>query len=168
MLPTHVTDTLAVFLMSLWAIVWLFFIVLGQNAKRKLPLHHHLVWYSTAVFISITFFYWAIFSDIGSLTGYLSVSNLLNDTGVFLSVLGAISMILSRWGLRELTVGEVVFARCESRISTGVYRYFKHPMYLGLFLILLGSFVLYPNFFALFFMALTWFLVEKKKEIEGY
>lgn len=168
MVPVHITDTLAIFLMSLWAIVWLFFISLAQNAKRKLPLHRHLVWYSTAVFISITFFYWVTFSGVGSLTGYLSMSNLLSNTGVFLSVLGATSMILSRWGLRELTVAEVVFARCESRISTGLYRYFKHPMYLGLFLVLLGSFILYPNFFALFFMGLTWFLVEKKKQIEGY
>ena len=75
-------------------------------------------------------------------------------------------MILSRWELRALTVAEVVFAKCESPVSTGLYRYVTHPMYHGLFLILFGSFLLYPNFIALFFMALAWFFVEKKKKIE--
>lgn len=167
MVPAHITDISALFLMGLWTITWSFFALVGKNAKQRFPLQQQLVRYSTAVFISMTFFYWAAFSETGSLAGYLSGSNLRNDIGIYVAALGAIIMILSRLELRELTVAEVVFAKCEVLVSTGLYRYFKHPMYLGLLLILSGSFVLYPNFIALFFMALAWFFVEKKKGVEA-
>lgn len=168
MVPAHITDTPALFLMGLWITIWFFFVVVGRNTNRRLPLQQHLVRYSTAVFISTTFFYWTAFSETGSLAGHLSRSNLLNDIGIYISALGAILMILSRLDLRELTVAEVVFSKCEVRVTTGMYRYFKHPMYLGLLLMLTGSSILYPNFIAIFFMALAWFFVEKKKEVEEY
>lgn len=168
MVPAYITDIPALFLMGLWIITWFFFAVVGRNSNRGLPLHQHLVRYSTVVFISITFFYWTAFSETGSLAGYLGGSGLLKDIGMFLSILGALGMIFSRWELRELTVAEIVFAKSEVPVNTGPYRYFKHPMYLGLFLVLISSCILYPNFIALFFMALAWFFVEKKKEVEEY
>lgn len=175
MVPVHLTETPAIFLMSVWAVVWCSFIIVRRHAKRKFITHALLVRYSSGVFISITFFYWIAFSDVGNLAGYLGGNNPLIDflsssavrfAGAFLMIFGAASMMFSRWELRELTLTEVLFAKCESPVHTGVYRYFRHPMYLGLFLMLSGSFILYPNLFALLLIAPVWFFVEKKKEIE--
>lgn len=175
MVPAHLADVPALFLMGVWVTVWFVFVFFGRRTERRLPLHQQLVWYSSALFISITIFYWIAFSGIGSLAGYIGQNNPLNEflsndavrfVGTFASILGAACMMLSRWHLRDLTLAEVLLAKCESNTSAGLYHYFRHPMYLGLFLILIGSLILYPNLLALFFLAPAWFFVEKKKEIE--
>lgn len=175
MVPTHLIETPAIFLMVLWAVVWCSFVFVGRHAKRRFAPHTLLSRYSSGVFISITFFYWVAFSDIGNLAGYLDGNNPLTGflsesivrfVGAFLVLLGAVSMVLSRWELRELTLTEVLFAKCEKQVHAGVYRYFRHPMYLGLFLILSGSIILHPNLFALLLIVPVWFFVEKKKGIE--
>lgn len=175
MMPAHLTEASAIFLMAVWAVVWCSFVFVGRNAKQRFATHALLSRYSSSVFVSITFFYWLAFSDVGNLAGYLGGNNPLIDflsesgvrfAGACLVLLGAVSMMLSRWELRELTLTEVLFAKCEEQVHVGVYRYFKHPMYLGLFLMLSGSLILYPNLFALLLTAPIWFFVEKKKGIE--
>ena len=100
MVPAYITDIPALFLMGLWSITWFFFIILGRRSERRLPLQQQLMRYSAAVFIAITFFYWATFSETGSLAEYLGRSQLFNYAGIFLAALGAIGMVLARWELR--------------------------------------------------------------------
>ncbi|MCX6788039.1 MAG: hypothetical protein NT108_02675 [Candidatus Kaiserbacteria bacterium] len=175
MVPAHLTEVSAVFLMIVWTVVWCSFGIVGRHAKRRFTTNALLVRYSGGAIVSITFFYWLAFSDMGNpagfLGGYSSLTDFLSDStmrfgGIFLVLLGAAGMMFSRWELRELTLAEVLFAKCELSVHTGVYRYFNHPMYLGLFLMLFGSFILYPNLFALLFIVPVWFFVEKKKGIE--
>ncbi|MDO8231690.1 MAG: methyltransferase [bacterium] len=172
MVPAHITDISALFLMTVWAVLWLLFVVIGRGASKRFPTDPRLVRYSSAVFICITFFYWIAFSGVGesfaggTIFSTFLLSNIARSIGVFLTILGAAGMILSRWELRELTVAEVVFAKSQSQTRAGLYCYFKHPMYLGIFLILTGSFILYPNLLSALFVAPVWFFIEKKKEIE--
>lgn len=172
MIPVHIADTAALFLMSAWAVVWIFFVIIGRHTSKGLPTDPRLVRYSSAVFICITLFYWLAFSGIGESFGAGSIfralflSDMAHAVGVFLTILGVVGMTLSRWGLRELTITEVVFARCESQTNVGLYRYFKHPMYLSIYLMLAGSFILNPNLLSVLFVVPVWFFIEKKKEIE--
>ncbi|MDO8593529.1 MAG: methyltransferase [bacterium] len=157
-------DTFTLFLVVLWAVVWFFFLFAGRRIKRRLPLHQHLVWYSSAVFLFVTLFYYAAFSGVGNLAGYIKDG--IRFFGALVSILGAGMLIAARCQLHELTLGEVFFTKSESYLHTGLYHYFKHPMYVGLSLILIGSLVIYPNILAMFFMALTLFSIKKKKDIE--
>ena len=170
MVPAHITDVPALFLMGVWSTVWFSFIILGRHGKRRLPVHPALVRYSSAVFVSLSIFYWLAFSDIGAsdtnVFNYFFSNGAVRSAGILLSILGATCMGLSRWYLRELTLAEVLFAKSESNVSIGLYRYFKHPMYLGLSLILVGSYVLYPNILTLPSVAIVLFSIEKKKQIE--
>lgn len=154
----------ALFLMAVWAVVWIFFLSVGRHTKRRLSLHPNLVRYSNAIFLFVTLFYFAAFSGVGSFFGYAQDG--VHFFGALVSIFGAGMLIIARCQLDELTLGEVFFAKSESHISDGLYRYFRHPMYIGISLILIGSLIIYPNILAAFFMALTLFFLKKKKDIE--
>ena len=173
--PTHLTDVSALFLMSVWSVIWFFFVLLGQGASRRFPINSRLVRYSSAVFITITLFYWIAFSGVGlpldlfekgtALTQLLS-NDVLRIFGALLVLSGAGIMVSARWGLRELTLTEMIFSICEFRRKTGLYRYITHPMYLGMFLVLIGSLVLYPSVLGALLILLAQLFIEKKKQIE--
>lgn len=174
MIPIYLLDPSAIFLMIVWAVVWIFFFAIGQRTQRRLPLHRHLVRYSSAVFVCITLFYFVMFGGLWSLAEHVN-SGLLNEffssggvrlLGILLAIFGAGMLVLSRYQLRELTLEELFFSKSELLIHNGLYRYFKHPMYLGIFLALAGSLMLYPNILALIFMMLTLFFLKKKKNVE--
>lgn len=165
MIPVHLTDVGALFLMTFWASIWGVFIFSGRHSPRILPLNQHLVRYSTGLFFTITFFYTLLFTGVGAYEIF-SNSDAQFLLGVAISGIGAMGMMLSRWYLRDLTLAEVIFAKNESTIHVGPYRYMRHPMYIGLSLILAGSLILYPNFYALTLLVPAGLLIERKMRIE--
>lgn len=115
------------------------------------------------------------FGAIGDISEYFGRSNagavfvpsdFAGVAGASMTIIGAACMIVSRWQLRHLTVAELVFARNDVTVHTGLYRYLRHPMYTGLFLILFGSFFLYPNAIAVLPLACSIGFVHKKEKIE--
>ncbi|HEY4500831.1 MAG TPA: methyltransferase [Candidatus Paceibacterota bacterium] len=147
----NILNAFALFIMVVWVAVWISFLFAGRHTKRRLPFHPHLVRYSNAVFLLVTLFYLAAFSGVGNL--FEHIQDGVRFFGALVSIFGAGMLIVARYHLRGLTLGEVFFAKSESHIRDGLYRYFRHPMYIGLSLILIGSLIIYPNILSAFFMA---------------
>lgn len=164
----------AAFVIIAWLVVWASFFLIGSSKKSvRLPKEPVLVRCSIAVFVLIGVFHVIAFGVFGtpdwtnpfremfqldffSLVGYISV------------LLGAILMILSRWSLRALSVGEVVFSKNKIRIVTGPYRIFRHPMYLGIFLVLIGVFFLFPTAFGTILFFPIAYCIARKISVEEF
>ena len=90
---------------------------------------------------------------------------LLYGIGLFLRYVG--SRVLGRYFTRHVTVETEM-----SFISTGPYRYLRHPLYLGLFLIILAFPIYIGNYLGLLifgplvFLALNYRMVLEEKAIE--
>jgi len=157
------------FIMFIWILVWLVFMLAGRNIKHRLPTDPLLVRYSSGVFVSITLFYFSIFGTIGIFGGYSS-QPIVILFGVLFIIFGFLLLTFARWQLRNLTLTEVFFSNNarSTQIQDGLYHYVKHPMYIGIYFILIGSLFLYPNILAVLFFLITLLCIEKKKAIESH
>ncbi len=173
--PTHLTDIAALFLMSVWSVVWIAFFVLGRGAVKRFPTDVRLLRYSCTMFVTITLFYWVAFSG-AELPFHFSGKNaefreffstdIIRTFAALLALGGAGIMMFARSELRELTTTEMVFSISTFRTETGVYRYMAHPMYFGISLILFGSLMLYPSILGALLLLITHYVIEKKKRRE--
>lgn len=155
--------------MLAWVLVWAAFLALGRRGAARQPSDPRLVFYSTGVFVSVTLFYVVAFAPLwrGGAPPSLS-SGLAWFSGISIA-LGAALMTVSRWQLRCLTLNELFFSHDPSapRIRTGLYRHLRHPMYVGLALVLLGSLLAYPSLAASLLVLVAVFCIEKKRRIEA-
>ncbi len=62
---------------------------------------------------------------------------------VFVS--GIVLATLAAWYIRFLSFREIIFSINPHEISTGPYRFMRHPMYLGLTVAFLGFLLAYPT-----------------------
>ncbi len=65
----------------------------------------------------------------------ISLSPVLILTGIFFFTIGLAFWIISFYNLRRFFG---VLPQKQKRIKVGLYKYFKHPMYIGIFLTFLG------------------------------
>lgn len=169
-------DTNDYLIMSFWTIF--FFIFLGLSSfKRKqivvkkelLSVNKNIAILTKTIFIVGTLFYFISFFGVGELKlSYLgNAKNIFLPIGLFFIVIGMVFMLISRWQLRDLSNEEMFFSINNSYLVTnGLYRYMKHPMYVGLIMIFLGSLVIYQNLISLVLFFVILYLIRQKIILE--
>lgn len=159
-------------IMSLWAFFFFIFLALPFFKKEKsktgnvhLSPNKNIALLTKMIFISGTAFYSVSFLRIGKLEGlsFENISGTFFFIGLLLVIVGMILMLVSRWQLRNLNNKQVFFSINNSKLVTdGIYRHMNHPMYVGLIMIFLGSFIIYRNPVSLiFFFAILYFVYKK-------
>lgn len=87
------------------------------------------------------------------------------QTGTWLSISG---WILYAVGLALMTVALVDFSRCDGFRQKGIYRFSRNPMYVGYFLIFIGTAVLIESWFhlvlaAIYQVAVHWLILSEER-----
>lgn len=154
--------------MLLWVVVLSAFALLGRSGPATLAPDRRLVIYTSGIFISATVLYCLAFN-----TPFLSTQTPFPAPGLPwlgfpLMVVGGALMVAARARLRSLTLGELFFSRStkDMTIREGVYRHLRHPMYLGLLFMLLGSLVMYPGVPELVLFLFTLVCIKLKEAVE--
>jgi protein-S-isoprenylcysteine O-methyltransferase Ste14 len=117
-----------------------------------LPFDRRLVVYSNILIVLLftfyTIFYVTIyinnFTNLGTPTN-TQVSFYGGIFSIAIVTIGAILMIRTRNGLSMLSSKEVIYSINKVHVSSGIYKYFHHPMYIGMLLIVIGTLVLNPS-----------------------
>jgi protein-S-isoprenylcysteine O-methyltransferase Ste14 len=87
--------------------------------------------------------------------------------GVIFLIGGLITAIVARKTLARNWSGNVELKEDHQLITTGVYKYIRHPIYTGVSFMGLGTFILYHSLLSLLFvLILVWFFMYKLKKEE--
>ncbi len=146
-----------------WIAVWIHAYIDGPK-KAQLPQHSFLTKLSTVSLFVITLFYTITYNGISSLPPILP---LYGEILVLLLVIffGALLMV-TRHKLNFLSCSDIVFGKNPDYVSTGIYLYFHHPMYINILGILVGSWFLIPTFYGILCITLLTTLFITKAYIE--
>jgi protein-S-isoprenylcysteine O-methyltransferase Ste14 len=143
-MPVHSYFVLAVFTVMLLVLMVQYFRIrrpdsdfFGEPTIEKLP------FYTGKIAIFIT---WALFmlKAVYPRLGYINTPEFLSWTAVGLLYVGSVIITLSLVNLgKSLAVG---LPAGETALQThGIYRYSRNPLYLGVFLIAIGSCLYFPD-----------------------
>lgn len=150
-------------IMVVWIIIWCFFYFLGARTQ-KIPSNPQIKKYSTVMVAVMFIFYTILFNTppseaIPAHTRYAIAS-------VFLFV-GTVLMITARLQMKHLTYSEVVLALNPTYSHNGIYKFMKHPMYIGIFSILTASYVLIPNMYTIPLLLIIYICIRLKMSVEN-
>lgn len=149
----------------IWLLVWnhSFYIdksVLLSRKKQKNPVEtknlveigrvllydKRLVFYSSTLIAFITLFYTVIYVGIFFSLLNFHIEYNLNTIGLIVGVvIGGMLIVSSRDRLNMLTSKEVIFSLNEQYSTAGVYKYMRHPMYVGIVTVLVCSLGIFPS-----------------------
>jgi protein-S-isoprenylcysteine O-methyltransferase Ste14 len=147
-----------IFLLISWGVVWYFFFAVYSSPKGGEGVFNRLFAYSAYVTLVLVAL-WAALAWSGVGVWHIASNSrtflILCATGLVMTLLGQICLILSRKSLRFLSSSEVFFSLSKRKTEGVLYRYLKHPMYVGLLLALAGSSLLLLNAVALAFVLIV-------------
>lgn len=90
---------------------------------------------------------------------------------IFLAITGLIvgfaGLFIWFWGFLSLKNSFSVFAQAETLVKSGIYRYLRHPIYIGMAMAFTGLSIAKGSLFALFFtlaVTIPLNLIRAKKE----
>jgi protein-S-isoprenylcysteine O-methyltransferase Ste14 len=81
--------------------------------------------------------------------GVMMVGSVVRGLGLVLCGLGFALMLWSRIALGRMYSGEITIQKGHQLITTGLYRYIRHPVYLGILCFALGFSVLFRSWIGL-------------------
>ncbi len=139
---------------------WSEFLVFHSEKSKKGQKTYNLIFIS--ILISIGFSFVLFISNISNMVSreFLPMLELI---GIFIIFLGLSlrywsAILLGNNFTRDLIVPNVV-----NLVSVGPYRYLRHPLYLGLFLIVLGVSLFIGNLIGVIFTCFLMFIALKKR-----
>lgn len=129
-----------------WIAVWIHAYIDGPK-KAQLPQNSTLTKLSTVSLLVITLFYTITYNGISSLPQILPFYGEILAL-LFVIFFGVLLMV-TRHKLNFLSCSDIVFGKNPEYVSTGIYRYFHHPMYINILGIMLASWFLLPTFYGI-------------------
>jgi protein-S-isoprenylcysteine O-methyltransferase Ste14 len=91
------------------------------------------------------------------------IINLISTVGTVLLALGGILLLLSRIQLGEYGGPRIVIEDKHKLITTGLYQFIRHPMYLGFLLLFFGYSLAFGSFVMTIMIFITFFLIFKTR-----
>ena len=132
-----------------WIMVW---INLYKNGPKlpQLPIHKTLQVLSILTFITIFIFYSISFNLVTFLPQFVITHQFLKFFLYVMIIIGSILIIKSRNKINSLSAQDVIFGKNLKYQQEGVYKIFNHPMYIGIMIILISSWFLFPTVLGIF------------------
>jgi protein-S-isoprenylcysteine O-methyltransferase Ste14 len=133
---------------SLWIILYIIWFILGLNTKivtkSKSQYKGKLSRYLLVFFLLISLILISV--DIDNFFFRSSSTPILKLIGIFTLSFGCIIAIWARLILKDNWSGKVQILEGQRIITTGLYKFVRHPIYLGFSLCFLGSFLFKVNY----------------------
>lgn len=151
-----------------WVAIWLH-LYLGGPRHRILPINRPLQIWSTVTLVSIFLFYTTFYLpyNIPVSEGFLIEQELRILLAIASIAIGFILIIVSRQALAHLSGAEVFVSLSQSKSSHWIYMHLAHPMYYGIGMVLLGSWLLLPNLYSIPFALTAYIAMRQKSHIES-
>jgi protein-S-isoprenylcysteine O-methyltransferase Ste14 len=145
-----------IILLSYWTICAFF-----QKETKEKPTLKSRMFYSSVLLFSYLLL---LFSYKFLIFNYVLIrtSLVINIVSVFLSLVGLIICIYSRKVLGSNWSREVLFKKNHELITRGPYRYVRHPIYLGLLMLFLGTALAIGNLGSILGFILLFFNFKQK------
>ena len=93
-----------------------------------------------------------------------SISILIFSLGIFILIIPVLKFIKSK-----TTVNPVKFKKVNKLVNTGIYKYSRNPMYLGMILIVISTSIFYLNYYSILTPFIFYFWINefqiKREEI---
>lgn len=148
-----------------------------DHYKGMLPVDRRLVFYSGAFILLMSVFYTVLYFGIDITSEHLDISIIkvalsagsIRLIAVFTILIGAVLTVQAREKLEMLTSREIVFSLNKSKnqqASSGVYGSMRHPMYVGIVLVTVSSFLLFPSLLGLLLLICIYICLLMKITIE--
>lgn len=150
-------------IVGIWAVIWTHLLII--KPAKELPQDPYLKRNSKLVIINIFLFYTVSFNSLTAIS--LPLTQTFNNiVSITCLLLGMSLFIISRQTLRDLSYSDIMFSYNPTYISSGIYKYLSHPMYVGMTLILVGSWLVFPTILGALFIITFLFLIKKKSNYE--
>ena len=157
--------------LSSWMVFYLYWLVSARTVKRTKEVQagfRHLRWIGTVIAILVLLFMRSSApSAVVFSTRLIPNSILLLAVGAILTVVGLAIAIAARRTLGGNWSSNVVLKEGHELMTTGLYRYVRHPIYSGVLLMALGSAVVVGQVYAVtFFVLVLMFFAFKASQEE--
>ena len=98
---------------------------------------------------------------------YVSIWNSINISyiGIIIYIIAVITLLTSRINLGRFATGDLVIEDNHKLITSGIYKYIRHPIYLGTLLGVLGFGLVYRALFVPILCFIMYFLVFRQRMI---
>lgn len=159
------SDPLALVIMLGWLIIWAH-MYWGGPKKSHLPDHPRLVFYTSMLGGSFFVFFSSLFIGAGAVTVSEAWQLYVTLGGTIFWLGGMYLVLVSRHALKNASYREVLFALNDHASPHAIYTYFKHPMYVGMLALLLGSLLWFPNIVGLGLVLIIAICLYEKVRIE--
>lgn len=148
-----------------WAIMLLIWIVsaffVRQSATKR---HWRTIIISRVILIALIITFVRLDrSGAVSFFSYLIASNFhYAMIGTVLTVLGSIAAFWARISLGRNWSNYVTYKKDHELITTGPYKYIRHPIYSGVILMFIGTFLYYGNLIVLLILAIATIYLSRR------
>ena len=144
-------------LLLMWSMCWYFFFFVYTSRGQERDVAHPVSTLSSrfrysayATFTCIAAWVVCMFGTDGAGVSHTHATQVIAAFGFAGVIVGQVLLVLSRRSLRFLSNREVLCTISTVKVTGGLFRYVKHPMYAGLFLALMGSSLALLNIYAAF------------------
>jgi protein-S-isoprenylcysteine O-methyltransferase Ste14 len=131
---------------TIWSIFWLYGYYGGQK-ENSLEKNSKLLYATSTLLITIFFFYIISYNKFTAID--LPQNQLVDIFGYLLLILGLFFLLSSRLALSKLSFYDIMFAKNNNFVSSGIYYLCNHPMYYGIFAIIISSWIFFPTYLGL-------------------
>ena len=133
---------IALFITIVWIYIWVDLVRSTKSdgvIRESVP---SIKVVGTALLLTIAVFYTTLYT---SYTHLFTLDAYTQSLALLMLLVGARVVVGARRHMQHLTPKEVLFSINHTHSEAGVYRILKHPMYTGIGIILVTSWVLLPN-----------------------
>jgi protein-S-isoprenylcysteine O-methyltransferase Ste14 len=166
------SEYIKIILKIVWGVLIMYWFILGMNNKKKSyqePIYKRFVFYWLPFFIATYLLgpgEWFGHSLIRE--NFVPHTDLVGIIGLIFCVAGVVIAIWSRYLLGKNWSASVQKKENHELISTGTYRFVRHPIYTGILLIFLGNAIIVGDYRGLIAVAVIlisfWFKLIKEEK----
>lgn len=161
-----------------------------RGMHDPLPIHKKIYLYTRIVLLSLFLFYTSSYIDLyyvytlnPTVNSFLSWNNIREifqtDNNASLGyiqiyvclgviLLGTLGALLSRKSLHFMSTEEIMYSLNDKKayVASGIFTYIKHPMYVSIVMITLGTYGMFPTIFGSVFLMVAYIFILEKVRIE--
>ena len=152
-----------------WLIIFIYWLVSAFFVKPSATKYNYKAAIAWRLAIAVIVYAFIKLDKSGAISSFeLLLKNFFSYTtlGTIFTVLGLALAIWARIFLGRNWSSYVTYKKEHELVTSGPYRFIRHPIYSGIFLMLLGTFIYYGNLFVflIFALAAIMFVLRMSRE----